>query len=563
MPSIPPTIRAGTPDLPAVPPLVQCMIGIFLAPILAWVEVLVMRRVLRACAAHPLVRLAQWYDPTPVVQACAAYRHPAGTPGAPPTFSLDPLVRAEIVRAWADSCSDPDLEFLLATNLLVRWFVGLPLVGPTPDHTTLHRFHAWITIHAPDALFRAVLRFVDQIDPEDPATTPQIVDTFAMESPAAATPSTAHLLRHLALRLVRDWQAHAPPALQTVLAEVDVAQLVRPVHARTAAARQGHLQAAITVTRTLVATLTPHLPALGPPFRTVVTRYLEALAKVEADDVETDSDGVVRERSPKTRGSQRIVSAVDTEATFRKHEGRPAVLGTNAVISTTVTRIRAVVALTGSTPDSEAPCAALAQQRAANDALPPFLLMDQAGGWGKTRARVHALSDGQTQMVAWIPASGGSDRTRFTVADFRVDPAHGTCTCPNGVVSRTVYRSGAGDGEHYRFLASHCQGCPVWNQCRDAEAKPNGHRSVFISDYHAFLRTGAEFNQSPEGMALLQRRWQVEPVIAWLVRYHGCRRARRVGHAAAQVQLYQASAVRNLLLWLARVQRKAAPCPPG
>jgi hypothetical protein len=561
MPSIPPVLRAGTRDLPDVPPLIQAMIGTFLAPILAWVETLVLRRVLRHGAEHPLVRLNQWFDLTPVVAACATYRHPAGSPGAPPTFTVEQLVRAEIVRTWADSCSDPELEFHLATNLLLRWFVGLPLVGPTPDHSTLNRFHAWVSNQAADVLFRQALTFLDRVDPEDPATTPQIVDTFAMKSPAAATPSPAHVLRHLCLRLARCWLTYAPATRQQALPPLDLGMLARPVYARTALARQQHLQEAVTVTAWLVEALTPHLPLLEPALRAVVQDYLDALAKVQADDVISDATGFVRERSTKERGEHRLVSAVDREATFRKHDGSPAVLGTNAVISTTATRIRACIALIGSTPDSEAPIAALQQQQAAGQPDPPYLVMDQAGGWGKTRARVDVLSDGQTTMVAWVPMSGGSDPTRFTVADFRYDAGRGTCTCPHGVVSTKAYASKDGDGVHYRFLAAQCRDCPLWNQCRDPKAKPTGHRSVFISDYHSYLRVGDAFNQTADGRALLGERWRVEPTVAWLVRYQGCRRARRVGTAAAQCQLYQACAVRNLLLWLSRVRRGLAARP--
>ncbi len=558
---LPQTLRAGTPDLPAIPPFALAVLSAFLTPLLAWVERLVFRQVLTRCADHPLVLLAQWYDPAPVIAVCASYRHPVGSPGAPPTFSLAQLVRAEIVRAWADSCSDPELEFHLASNLLLRWFVGLPLVGPTPDHSTLNRFHAWLTAHAPDALFRDVLRFLGRVDPEDPSTTPQIVDTFAMASPAQATPSPAHLLRHLCLRLARCWLAYAPPALQSALPPLDLGMLARPVHARRSDARQAHLQEAVTVTRWLVEGLTPHLPALDPALRAVVADYLAALAKVLADDLLTDADGLVRERSRRERGEHRIVSAVDLEATFRKHEGSPAVLGTNAVISATATRICAGVALTGSDPDSDAPIAALQQQQDADQPLPRFMIMDQAGGWGKTRARVEAVSDGQTHMVAWIPASGGSDRTRFTVADFQVNAERTRCVCPVGLVSTTVYRSGSGDGLSFRFLAADCAGCGDWARCRDPEANPKGHRSVFISDYHRHLQAGDAFNRTPAGQVLLSCRWMVEPVVAWLVRYQGCRRARRVGQAAAQCQLYQACAVRNLLLWVARVQRKEAPRP--
>jgi hypothetical protein len=561
MPILPPVLRAGTHDLPDVPPLVQWLLAEWLAPILAWLETLVYRPVLHRCAEHPLVLLAQWYDPSAVVAACACFHHAPNAPGRPPTFTIDQLVRAEIVRAWADSCSDPALEELLSSNLLVRWFVGLPLTQPAPDHSTLADFHAYLTNHAAHILFQDVLRFLDHVDPEEPALTPQIVDTFAMESPVAASRTVAHLLAHLALRLARLWLGHAPASLQSALPPLDLSALASLPYARSALARQQRLQSVVSAVGWLVDGLRPHLAALETPLRTSVQTYLDALAKVLADELSVDATGQVQERPARERGEHRLASAVDLSATFRKHDGQEAVLGSNAVISTTASRIRACVALTGSTPDSEAPIVALEQQRAAGLPLPAHLVMDQAGGWGKTRARVQAVSGGQTTIVARIPSSGGSDPNRFGVADFRVDSQRSSCTCPNGLVSTRRYASGDGDGVHFRFLASQCQGCPRWAVCRDPNANPKGHRTVFISDYHALLRASASFNQTPEGRALLASRWQVEPTVAWLVRYQGCRRARRVGTEAAQCQLYQACAVRNLLLWLARVRRGQARSP--
>ena len=64
---------------------------------------------------------------------------------------------------------------------------------------------------------------------------------------------------------------------------------------------------------------------------------------------------------------------------------------------------------------------------------------------------------------------------------------------------------------------------------------------------------------SEEGKALLKERWRVEPVVGWLVRYDGCRRARRVGKEAAECQLFQACAMRNLWRYLKRAPRGAAP----
>jgi hypothetical protein len=551
---VPSTLRAGTRDLPDVPPYIQYLIGCFLAPILAWLTTLVYRQVLSRCAEHPLIQIAQHYDLTAVVAACAAYHHRSG-PGAPPTFSVEQLVRAELVRAWAESCTDPELEWLLASNLLVRAFVGLPLLGPTPDHSTLNRFHAWMAITAPSALFADVLGFLDQVDPEPASTTPQIVDTFAMASPAAPSVSVIHLLGHLLVRLISVWPSSIPmPAVMTTL---EMPLLRHPPRWHTADERQQHLQRVVSTAQQVLVAATPILATGSASEHVLLDVLLQTIGKVIADETSTDAVGRTTERLADDKGTYRCQSAVDLQATFRKHEGSPAVFGVNAVISTTARRIRACVALTGSTPDCETPTAVVRQLQVAEMPLPPYLIMDQAGGRGPTRAQVDVLSKGQTQMVAFIPPSGGSDPRRFSSADFRFNRTQTSCTCPNGVVSTRVYAHGSNDGVFFRFLARQCRDCPFWDQCRDPQANPKGHRTVFISSYHAYLREAEAFNHSTLGQQLLRQRWRVEPTIAWLVRYHGCRQARRVGLVAAQFQLYQACAMRNLLMWLRRRKRQA------
>ncbi|MFL5803811.1 MAG: hypothetical protein ACJ8CR_18970 [Roseiflexaceae bacterium] len=71
-PILPRTLRAGTRDLPDVPPLVQYLIGLFLEPFLTWLSALVYRLVLTRCAQHPLVRLLPLYDFAPLVAECAS-----------------------------------------------------------------------------------------------------------------------------------------------------------------------------------------------------------------------------------------------------------------------------------------------------------------------------------------------------------------------------------------------------------------------------------------------------------------------------------------------------------
>ncbi len=114
----------------------------------------------------------------------------------------------------------------------------------------------------------------------------------------------------------------------------------------------------------------------------------------------------------------------------------------------------------------------------------------------------------------------------------------------------------------YHALLRRCRSHPLVRlQAVAPESKPSSHRTVYASPYHSYLRAGAAFNATEAGRSLLRGRWQVEPAVAWLVRYEGCRRARRVGQAAAQCQLYQACAGRNLWRYLARRRRGQAATP--
>ena len=379
-----------------------------------------------------------------------------------------------------------------------------------------------------------------------------------MQTPAAYAPRVSNLLLDLCADLIAAWQLHAPLALQCALPPLDLGPILLPQRPRDALDRQALLVQAVTLAQRLTSDLTPHLSDLPGSARTRIAPLTDAIAKVIADELTFDASGSVAEREEK--GSYRIISATDIEATFRKHDD-DLTLGYNVAIATTATRIRAVVVSTGATPDNEAPFLLAQQQLEAEQPLPPFLIMDRAGGWGKCRARVDVLSQGKSQMVALIPARGGADPSRFSPADFVVDAERTRCTCPNGVTSTRSYAREDSEGVSFRFLASQCRGCPLWDECRGRDSNPKRHRTVFVSEYHAYLRRAAEFNASQEGQALLSERWRVEPTIAWLTRYQGCRRARRIGQAAAQFQVYQACAVRNLMLWLSRIRRGEARLP--
>lgn len=552
------------PDLPAH--LIRVLHRVWPA-LAAWISALVFAHIVRHRPNDPLVQLDRFYNPTPLIAACADYHHADG-PGAPPTYTVAHLVRAEIIRAVVGGLSDHELERLLHTDIIARWYLGRGVFESVPDHTTVSRFHAWMSEHASDAWFRDVLTFLDRVDPEDPRTTPQLVDTFAMAS-AAAPQGPAVVLMRLMAQVIATCREQAPTSVVGAIPDdLDEAQLRT---AREAQNREkGERQRIYTVqeARALIAALTPHLDALEPALRAELTAQFARIEQVIADEFTTAADGTIVPRG-KQKGTYRIASAVDTDATFRKHGGRdsPAILGYNAAVSVTTTRIRAAVLATGGVNDGPLAAPLIVQQREAGQVLPEYLVGDMAYREGKTRADVFAASNEQTTLVAKLVIKRQDEESRFSLGDFQViRDAEGNllrCRCPNGVVTTKFYRAkDRADGKDARFTAKDCAGCPLWDRCREEGANPKGHRQVFISDYHHHVRAADVFNATELGQQLLRGRCMAEPMIAFLVRYDGCRRARRMGQAAAEFQLKQACAARNLKLWLARVARGQAPPPP-
>lgn len=537
-------------DLPPLPPLLLVVLARYWTPLMQWLEHRLVQRVLARCRAHPLVRLDSTADLTPVIHACAAFHHRHG-PGAPPTYSVAILVRAELLRAWYGALSDRQLEHLLTTDLLARWFVGLALWTPAPDHTTLSRFHAWMTIHHPQTLFDQVLALLDRTDPE--VAPIQVIDTFALATPATPV-SPRRIIATLTGTLAQWWITTAPVALQAALPPLDLGPLLQPPRWRSAAGHARELVTMATTADQVITALTPHLSSLPAPLQPPAQHLLTRLQTVLHGECWVDpTTAQWAERPAGTKGTFRMASLRDPEATFRIHGPQQSTFGYNAAIMATPTRIRSMVAATGSTPDPDTLARALTQQIQRGDPAPSYLIADQAFGWGQPRTHALAVTNGITQVVAEVPTSGGHDHRRFGPADFRLRDQETCCICPAGVQTDRRYRAKTGDGVMFRFLSRHCRGCALWDACRDPRTNPRAHRTVFIATHYATLRMATAFNTSPEGQRLLANRWWIEPTIAWVVRYAGGRRSRRVGQAAAQYHLWQAGAVTNLRRWLRRM----------
>jgi hypothetical protein len=541
-----------------IPDFILSLVKAHLTPLLHWFSDRVYADLIQRDPDHLLIRLHDHLDLAPLEQACAAFHHARG-PGARPTHPVSHLVRAFLVKYLFD-WSLRDLEWQIRFNLVVKWFVGLPVFAAGPDHSTLERFEVWVCFHQHRTIFDEVLTQIDRDFPQERQQA-QIGDTYALQANAAKE-SLVHLIRHTCQRLLATLAQADPAGAAQVRAQLDLLALFGPPHEvsdyhLTLAERAARLQTTVRAARACATQVRLHLAQPGPWLAQAQARvrpWLERLDKIVADEVRLTLDEAgqvtqVTERPADDKGGYRLGSATDPDATYRVHGEDKTDFGYNVSLLVTDNFVREVQADTGAQPDPVAIPDLLQAQRDQHALMPAKLIYDAAAGAGKTR-RLAAQSTGdQTQLVS--PLVPYEKRTElFTPDRFQLSDDGTALTCPHGQTTVTAYRSGSGDGRVFRFLGRQCHDCPLWALCRTQAPSSRAMRQVFISDYRPEVDAARAYNQTDAFKADMRRRPHVERIIAALVRYNGARRARRRGLIQADFQAKMNATAYNLKRWL-------------
>jgi hypothetical protein len=523
---------------------------------------------------HWLVKLAEIADLSRLEQACADFQADNGR-GKPITHRPARLVRALLVK-YLYNLSLRQTEELIDNHLLIKWFVGYPLFSDPPDHSTLNRFELWLFRTCPSLFFNEVIKLIDQLCPEDRARV-QLVDTFGMQARAAKT-YLVDLVRTVCAKLLNLLATTDPEFHLALLLELDLLALfgrpqdkITPALTRTQRAErlQQVGQQALRLCRLLNDQLdqAPHLP----PEQQIGLRLLLAhLHKIISDEMTVtvtnpaDPDAVtVTERTHGDKGSYRIGSATDFEATYRKHDDKEAILGYNPTILGTTLFIRETQVETGAHQDQLALPQVLQSQYDQHGFFPDFVAGDMKYGYGKTRAQVAQVTAGQTQVIALLP--GCNQRTEFGPSDFSLSDDGLALTCPNQQTTDRRYLTEGKGGADFRFPAKVCRDCPLWQQCRGPDSQPSAPRNVFISFYRDEVAAAQAFNQTDTAKQGLKARMNIERHIYVLTHLFGARRAQSYGQARTDFQLKMQATAFNLRQSVREMAKKPAPrggvCP--
>ncbi|MEZ4644789.1 MAG: transposase, partial [Chloroflexota bacterium] len=295
-----------------------------------------------------------------------------------------------------------------------------------------------------------------------------------------------------------------------------------------------------------------------------VQRWLDRLDKLLADELhlELDENGQLLHLTLLTkRGTYRLCSATDPDATIRNHGGNKQDFAYNVSVLATVHFIREIQVDTGSRPDGDAIPDILRAQQEHHGFYPDKLVYDRAAGRGKIVHQVDQVSHGQTQLVAY-PVLSKRDPDTLPHEDFLLSADGLALTCPNGRTTHKKYRSGSGDGCTFRLIAPQCLGCPFLKPCRGSDKTPTTYKTVFISDYYAELERLRVYSQTEAFKEDMKLRPHIERIIAGLVLHNDARHARFRGLEKAGFQAHMCATAYNLKRWVSRLVEERLNKPP-
>ena len=531
----------------------------YLSPLLLWLSDLTYESLIGRDPDHLLCHLQQLLDFTELEAACADY-HLLNGIGRPVNHTIPKLLRAMLVK-YLYGCSLREREEKIRYHILVKWFVGYPIFAPGPDHTTLHRFEVYFYVHHPRLFFDTVLHQIDDAFPDD-RRRPQLGDTFAMHADAALE-SLIKRLRHLTQELLIAYQAIEPEAYARLWTQLDEAALFGSA-AETTECYLSTQEWRQRLLETVTAVLNCQHLIHQQPVMASVQCWLDRLDKLFGDELrlERDEDGHLLHLSLLTkRGTYRICSATDTEATIRNHGGNKKDFGYNVSVLSTVHFIREIQVDTGSRPDGDALPDVLQAQLEHQEFCPDKVIYDQAAGWGKIAHQVNKVTQGQTQLVA-KPIPPKRKDGRFAPDDYDLSEDGFWLTCPNGRKTNKKYRSGSGDGDTFRFIKPQCLGCSFLKPCRGSEKTPTTPKSVFISDYRVEWEQLKAYSQTDDFKQDMKLRPHVERIIAGLVLHNDARRARFRGQDKVGFQAKMCATAYNLKRWVSLLAEKRLNKPP-
>lgn len=429
------------------------------------------------------------------------------------------MFRSSIVQ-YLNNYSDRDMEQAARYNIIVKWFIGIPIEDSSYDHSALGDFRDRLGEERWKKLFFQILK---QIEDAGFAKGTQYVDATHIIA-NIAIPGTIGLIRQ-GIKAVMEEIEKVDPELYTELGGKKTADKRERLDKLSTEDKKKKLVKIVEEAKNIKS----KAEELKSPS---IDEKIEQMNQILNENVEEKDNGIQKR---KDHVKDKLVSLVDEDARHGAKSDEKTFTGYKANVMKSkdgfVTNTRVTP---GNTYDGDI-LVPLVDEKTASSSKP-----DKIGGdthYGSAENRYQMALRGIT-IVAPLKEdfnpTGLFPQEKFVFDDTGV-------TCPAGnrtMISNFNEKNGT---TTFFFKKEVCQQCILKELCTKQD-----RRTVTVGNHHELVEKAKEYNMTEEFKENMKERAQIEPKHAEMKRFHGLVRAKYWGLPKVNIQAIITAIVVNV-----------------
>lgn len=466
---------------------------------------------------HILCRINKQVDFSFVNEACKDLY--SQNQGRPVKYFPEIMFRSAIVQ-YLNDYSDRDMEEAARYNIIIKWFIGIPIEDHSYDHSALGDFRDRLGENRWKKLFFIILK---QIEDAGFAKGNQSTDATHVIA-NIAIPGTIGLIRQ-GIKAIMEEIEIVDPKLFEELGGKKTADKKEKIHTMKLEEKKKKLVEVVEEARAIRG----KAEKLESPS---VDKKIEQLNQILNENIE-DKEGKVQKK--KEHVKDKLVNIVDKDARHgAKSDSKPFTGYKANIMKSDDGFVTNIIGTAGNTYDGNI-LVPLVDEKTENSSKPPKITGDTHYGSAENR---HQMSLRGITIVAPIKEdfnpTGLLSQEKFVLDKTGI-------TCPAG--NRTMisnYNEKEGTTIFY-FKEEICKQCSLKDQCTKQEG-----RTITIGKHHELVMEAKEYNKTQAFKDDMKERAHIEPKNAEMKRFHGMARAKYWGLPKVNVQFIITAIVVNV-----------------
>ena len=466
---------------------------------------------------HILYRINKQVDFSFVDEACKDLY--SQDQGRPVKYLPEIMFRSAIVQ-YLNDYSDREMEEAARYNLIIKWFIGIPVEDSSYDHSALGDFRDRLGEKRWKKLFFIIL---NQIEDAGFAKGNQYTDATHVIA-NIAIPGTIGLIRQ-GIKAIMEEIKKVDPKLYEEMGGQKTADKKEKIHTLKPEEKKKKLVEVVEEARAIRG-------KAGKLESPSVKQKIEQLNQILNENIE-EENGKIQKK--KEHVEDKLVSLVDKDARHgAKSDSKPFTGYKANIMKSDDGFVTNIIGTCGNTYDGNI-LVPLVDEKIENSSKPQKIAGDTHYGSAENR---YQMSQRGITIVAPIKEDFNPTGL-YSQEKFVLDKTGVTCPAGNRtMISNDNEKEGT---TTFYFKKEMCKQCSLKDQCTKQV-----RRTITIGKHHELIMEANEYNKTQDFKDDMKERAHIEPKNAEMKRFHGMARTRYWGLPKVNVQFIITAIVVNV-----------------